>query len=132
MCLKLKQNVKNFFYIKIIFVNCFTFLMTAGLGSKGFQNEIARGVPYFGVYCIFINKFIENLPEVLFWWVTFLLLITAVIIIKIILAQINHNSPLFWGKSFFKENVSVLCDHILSEIDFYSTWIRKKVHFFKV
>jgi hypothetical protein len=39
-------------------LNCF---LIPGGGVKAFRKKITRGVPYFGFYFIFINKFFENL-----------------------------------------------------------------------
>ncbi len=101
-----------------------------GWGVKAFRTKLPRG-PLFGFHYIFINKFFKNLPggaiSMSYVLMNYISLIdysgthnqNNLGLNKSQFPQCSHS--LFWGKSFFKENVSVLCDHILSEIDFYRT-----------
>ena len=43
------------------------FAKTRGGGGSRLSDKIASGVPNFGFYCIFINKFCENYEELSFY-----------------------------------------------------------------
>jgi len=51
------------------------FLLKPLVGGQGFQDKIAKGVPYFGFYCIYIKRFLKICQGVLFLFLDSIMLV---------------------------------------------------------